>query len=151
MATNVLSASRARLRWPFAPVRRARERAAADSWIVQRRHAFSTNPVVLDRIVELTSERERIRLAGSLRGAVRDAEHVGISASPLNRRAVSECDKELTALADRLADLDRGVAPRGVVMVVHLLTDGGSPLYGRGSGRDLRDYVEVTHAALDGA
>ena len=43
------------------------------------------------------------------------------------------------------------VAPRGVVLIVHLLTDGGSPLYGRGRGRDLRDYVEVTHAALDGA
>ena len=36
-------------------------------------------------------------------------------------------------------------------MVLHLLTDGGSPLYGHAGGRDLRDYVEVAHAALDGA
>ena len=137
--------------WPFTAIRRARARAAADSWIVQRRHVFSTNPVVLDRVVELTSERERMRLAGSLRGAVRDSEHVGLSASPLNRRAVSECAPELTALADRLADLDHAVAPRGVVMVLHLLTDGGSPLYGHAAGRDLRDYVEVANTALDDA
>ena len=108
MAIDVLPAAGMRRHWPFTALRRARERAAADSWIVQRRHAFSTNPIVLDRIVELTSERERMRLAGSLRGAVRDAERIGISASPLNRRAVSECARELTALADRLADLDRG-------------------------------------------
>ena len=82
MAIDVLSASGMRRHWPFAALRRARERAAADSWIVQRRHAFSTNPVVHDRIVELTSERERMRLAGSLRGAVRDAERIGISAQP---------------------------------------------------------------------
>ncbi len=151
MAIDVISASGMRRHWPFTALRRARERAAADSWIVQRRHAFSTNPVVRDRVVELTSERERMRLAGSLRGAIRDAERIGISASPLNRRAISESAAELTALADRLADLDLAVAPRGVVMVLHLLTDGGSPLYGRGSGSNLRDYAEVTHAALDGA
>jgi hypothetical protein len=140
-----------RRHWPFAAFRRARARAAADSWIVQRRHAFSTNPVVLERIAELTSERERVRLADSLHGAVRDAERIGFSASPLNRRAVSESAAELTSLADRLADLDRAATPRGAVLALHLLTDGGSPLYGRGSSRDLREHVAVIHDALDDA
>ncbi len=57
----------------------------------------------------MTSRQERTLLAKSLRGAVRDAGRLGFSASPLNRRAVSECSRELTELAKRLED-DRPVA-----------------------------------------
>jgi hypothetical protein len=151
MATNVSSdLRRPRWLWPLGFVRRARRRAAADAWIVERAHAFSPNTAVHGRIDELTSPRTRTRLAGSLQGAVRDAERIGISASPLNRRAVSECSRELTELAERLED-DRPVGSRGVALVLRLLTDGSSPLYGSGNGARLEAQVAVIRSALDDA
>lgn len=112
-------------------------------------HTFIPNDAVRRRIGELTSPRERTRLAKSLLGAIRDAGRPGLSASPLNRRAIVSCADELTELARLLSDLDRPVAPRGLVLVLRLLTDGGSPLYGRESGVALRAEVTRISAALE--
>jgi hypothetical protein len=149
MAIDVRSASRPHRPTPFGFFRRARERAAADQWLVARTHTFSTDPAVRRRIAELTSVRERTRIAKSLLGAVREVGHPGISASPLNRRAVVECADELTELAERFADLDQPVAPRGVVLTLSLLTDGSSPLYGHDRGDGLPLAVGRIRAALD--
>jgi hypothetical protein len=150
MAIDILSAPRPRRLSPFAVFRRARERAAADRWLVERTHIFSTDAIVRRRIAELTSFHERTRIAKSLLGAVRDAGHPGISASPLSRRAVVECADELTELAQRLSDLDRPVAPRGVVLALRLLTDGGSALYARDRSAELPFAVARIRAALEG-
>lgn len=150
MAIDVRSASRLHRPTPFGFFRRARERAAADRWLLARTHTFSTDPAVRRRIAELTSFRERTRIRKSLLGAVREAGHPGISASPLSRRAVVDCAEELTDLAERFADLDQPVAPRGVVLTLRLLTDGSSPLYGRDRGQELPLAVARIRAALDG-
>jgi hypothetical protein len=149
MAIDVLSASRPHRPSPFGLFRRPRERAAADRWLAERRHAFSPNEAVRRRIAELTTPRERRLVARSLRGAVQDAGRIGLSASPLNRRALAECADEIVALAERLSDLDRAVAPRGVVLVLRLVTDGASPLYGRGTGAELRAEVARIRTALE--
>jgi hypothetical protein len=150
MAIDVHSAARPHRSAPFGFFRRARERAAADRWLVARTHTFSTDPAVRPRIAELTSFRERTRIAKSLLGAVRDARRTGISASPLSRRAVVECADELTELAERFANLDLPVAPRGVVLALRLLTDGSSPLYARDRSAELRVAVTRIRAALEG-
>lgn len=149
MATGILFTSPPRRHSPLAFFRRARERAAADRWLEERRHAFGPNDAVRRRIAELTSQRERTLLAKSLRGAVRDAGHPGFSASPLSRRAVVASADELTELADRLSDLSRSVAPRGVVLVLRLLTDGNSPLYARERAAELPAEVARIRLALE--
>jgi hypothetical protein len=149
MAIDVLSASRPHRPSRFRVFRRARERAAADRWLVARTHTFSTDVAIRRRIAELTSSDERTRIAKSLLGAVRDAARPGISASPLSRRVVAECADELTELAQRLSDLDRPVAPRGVILALRLLTDGGSPLYAHDRGAELPGTVARIRIALE--
>jgi hypothetical protein len=149
MAIDVLPASRRHRHAPLGFFRRARERAAADRWLVARTHTFSTDHAVRRRIAELTSFRERTRIAKSLLGAVRDARRTGISASPLSRRAIVECADELTELAERFADLDRPVAPSGVVLTLRLLTDGSSPLYAHDRSAELPVAVARIRAALE--
>ena len=144
------SAERRLSRW-FAFLWRARDRAAADRWLQERRHASGPNDAVRRRIAELTSRRERTLLAKSLRGAVRDAEHPAFAATPLSRHAVVESADELTELADRLSDLDRPVAPRGVVLVVRLLTEGESPLYAREREAELPAELARIRSALEPA
>ncbi len=52
-------------------------------------------------------------------------------AVPLNRRGVRPYTAALVALADRVGDLSRPVAPRGMLLVEDLLVGGDSPLYAR--------------------
>ena len=151
MSSHTSDGSSARRDSRFAFLRRARERAAADRWLQERRHAFGPNDAVRRRIEELTSRRERTLLAKSLRGAVRDAGHPGFAATPLSRHAVVESADELTELADRLSDLDRPVAAREVVLVTRLLTEGESPLYARERGAELPAEVARIRSALEPA
>jgi hypothetical protein len=150
MAIDVHSASGHHRPAPFGFFfRRARERAAADQWLVTHTHPFSDDAVVRRRIAELTSVRERTRIAKSLLGAVRDARRPGISASPLSRRAIVECADELTELAERLLDLDQPVAPRGVVQVRRFLTDGSSPLYAHDRAAELAAETTRIRTSLE--
>lgn len=129
--------------------RRARERVAADRWLEGRAHTVGASDAVRRRIAELTSPRERTRLAKSLLGAVRDARRPGLSAIPLDRRAVADRADELAELAGRLADLDRPVTAQAVALVHRLLTDGDSPLYAYGRGDDLPAELARIRAALE--
>lgn len=70
-------------------------------------------------------------------------------ASPLNRPGLLPYVRELRALADRLADLDRPASRRGLMLVRQLLTDGGSPLYDRDRIGDLPGTVKTILIALD--
>lgn len=150
MAIDVHSGTHSHRHAPFGFFRRARERGAADQWLVTHSHPVSDEDIVRRRIVELTSIRERTRIAKSLLGAVRDARRPGISASPLSRHAIVECADELTELAERFSDLDQPVAPRGVVLALRLLTDGGGPLYAHDRSADLPVTVARIRAALEG-
>jgi hypothetical protein len=122
-------------------------RWAADAELLRR----TTPPLRLAwRVEELVEPKNRLGLARSIRQLVHDsAARYLPSASPLNRLAVRAESESLHALADRLADLDRTVAPRGVLLVERLLTDGFSPLYERESSDDLPPYLDIALAALE--
>jgi hypothetical protein len=128
---------------------RRRERAAADAWLIERTHTVTGDPRITRRIAELTSARHRLTLARSLRGVVHDARRPGISASPLNRRAVLAAAAALNDVASLLEDARHPVTPRGVLLTTRLLTDGGSPLYGRRAAGDLADAAGEICAALE--
>ena len=89
------------------------------------------------RGLELTSARKRLQLVRSLEGVVCELRGpVRLpGASPLNRVGLRPYEQELSALAERLAALDRPVRERGVRLVHELVTDGGSPLYDRAAER----------------
>jgi hypothetical protein len=105
------------------------KRAAADADLARRERP----PLRLAwRVEEHVNTKNRLDLAHSLRSLVRDARPSYLpSASPFNRLAVRAESEELLALATRLADLERPVAARGVVLLDRLLTDGSGPLYDR--------------------
>ena len=96
-----------------------------------------------------TTPRVRRRLARSVRGVVPKLSASRLpGASPLNRVALRPCCAELLAIADRLDDLDRPVAPVGIRAVRRLLTEPGSALYAR-DGLDPRFELRSVLRSLD--
>jgi hypothetical protein len=76
--------------------------------------------------------RERLMLGDSVREIVSAVSpRLLPGASPLNRVALRPYCAELTALADRLDDLDRPVSLSGMHAVRRLLTDPDGVLYAR--------------------
>jgi hypothetical protein len=133
----------------FAKLRARRElralRAAADIDLARR----DRPPLRLSwRVEELVSTKNRLDLAHSLRSLVRDARPSYLpSASPFNRLVVRTESDQLLAVATRLADLERPVAARGVVLLDRLLTDGSGPLYDR---ERADEFGPTLDAILDG-
>jgi hypothetical protein len=115
-------------------------RASADAELARR----TLPPLRLAwRVEELVATRNRLDLAHSVRSLVRDAEPRYLpSASPFNRLAVRAEANRLLAVAARLADLERPVAARGVVLVDRLLTDGSGPLYDRELADDFASAID---------
>ena len=108
------------------------------------------SPRLAWRTEELISADSRIELGRSLTDVVHSAdERLLPSASPLNRATVRASRAQLLALAARLCDLPRPVAPRGVLLVEKLLRDGAGPLYGRSRLSELRVAVDQALAALE--
>jgi hypothetical protein len=132
-------------------LRLGRARADADRWI--RYHPTSPPPsaFVADRIEALVRPRQRLALASSLRGSVETAFRPGVTiVSVLHLPAVREHASLIGRLAERLAELDRSVHPRGVVLTLDLLTDGCSPLYEPRRRADLGPALLTILAALEG-
>ena len=115
-------------------------RAAADTDLARR----DRPPLRLAwRVEELVGTKNRLDLAHSVRSLVRDARPRYLpSASPFNRLVVRAESDQLLAMAARLADLERPVAARGVVLLERLLTAGSGPLYDR-------DRVDEFGSTLD--
>lgn len=122
-------------------------RASADAELGRR----SLPPLRLAwRVEELVATKNRLDLAHSLRSLVRDAQPKYLpSASPFNRLAVRAESDRLNDVASRLADLERPVAARGVVLLDRLLTDGSGPLYDREVGDDLGPTLDRILDALE--
>jgi hypothetical protein len=101
------------------------------------------------RVEELVAPKNRLDLAHSLRSLVHEAgPRYLASASPVNRLAVRAESDALLALAGRLSDLKRPVAPRGVVLVERLLVEPSGPLYDRDLADDLPPYLDCAFTAL---
>ena len=108
------------------------------------------SPRLAWRTEELIAEDRRIQLGRSLIDVVHAAdERLLPGASPLNRNSVRAQRAELLQLAARLCDLSRPVAPRGVLLVDRLVSDGSSSLFSRAPNRLLVEAGEAL-AALDG-
>jgi hypothetical protein len=122
-------------------------RAASDDELVRR----EDTPLRLAwRAEELVAPKNRLELAHSLRSLVRDsAARYLPSASPVNRAAVRCESRTLLELAGRLADVDRAVAARGVILVDRLLVDGSGPLYDRARAAELPHDLERALRALE--
>ena len=67
---------------------------------------------------------------------------------PLNRVGVRPYAAAIAALADRVGDLSRPVAPRGMLLLEDLLTHGDSPLYARQNVKQLPDRLREIELAL---
>jgi hypothetical protein len=92
------------------------------------------------RAEELVTTKSRLDLAHDLRSLVRHASaRLLPAASPVNRGSVRVESPVLHQLADRLSDLGRPVAPRGVVMLRRLLDDRYGPVYERDRASELGD------------
>jgi hypothetical protein len=139
----------------LAPVRRFRAhrelaaaRRAADAELLATalpspRFAWRTN--------ELCSVEHRRALAESVVQVVKTSETRYLpSASPLNRVAAREQLALLLQVAAALADTDRHVPPRGVLLVERLLTGSKSPLYQRSPTNGLRAALTDALKALEG-
>ena len=122
-------------------------RWAADAELVRR----DTPPLRLAwRVEELVTPKSRLELAHTLRSLVREASpRYLVSASPVNRLAIRAEAETLLAASARLADLDRPVAARGVILMERLLIDGSGPLYDRELVDDLPAYLDTALAALE--
>lgn len=102
------------------------------------------------RVEELVTTKSRLDLAHSLRSLVRDASGRYLpAASPINRNAVRAHSATFAALADRLANLDRPVAARGVVILRRLLVDPSGPLYDRERAEELPAFLDALLEALE--
>ncbi len=71
------------------------------------------------------------------------------SASPINRVAVRAESEAILDVAARLADTERPVAARGVVLADRLMTDGSGPLFDRERVDELPAYLDSTLYALE--
>jgi hypothetical protein len=136
--------------------------ATRDRWLLRRqadgllRTGIKVHPqsaLLVWRAAELTSLRNRRIFSSSLKSLTRELLRPSVvSAVPLNRRAVRPHHALLQQLASRLDQVDRPVAPRGMVLVEELLTDGlTSPLYVAGCNSDVPAVaLERCLSALDG-
>jgi hypothetical protein len=122
-------------------------RAAADTDLARR----DRPPLRLAwRVEELVGTKNRLDLAHSVRSLVRDARPSYLpSASPFNRLVVRAESDALLAVAARLADLERPVAARGVVLLERLLTDGSGPLYDRERADEFGPTLDTILEALE--
>lgn len=107
------------------------------------------------RARQLTTPKARRRASRNLRGIVKHVERLGsqldLSAVVIDRHAVWAARQALLGLADRLEGAGH-VNPRGMVLAMALVTDGGSsPVYGQGA-RTLVDAIwEISDALGDEA
>jgi hypothetical protein len=124
-----------------------RERRRADRMILAGRRTENLSW----RLDELTSPTERRSLARSLKRLVRtlDGRYLP-GASPVNRLAARPLVPRFEALSALLADVERPVDPRGVVLVERLLA-GGSSLYSYERAGELTRSFDDAFTALGGS
>jgi hypothetical protein len=122
-------------------------RARADRELVEAR---LPSPRLAWRSAELVADEHRIGLARDLTDVLRASdERLLPGSTPIDRAAVRACRAQLLALAGRVCDLDRPVAPRGVLLVEALFGDGSGPIYGDGDGARLAREIAAASEALE--
>jgi hypothetical protein len=132
--------------------RRERRAVRAARWRADTEIMLTTSPPlrVAWRVEELVTTKSRLDLAHAVRSLVRHSSARFLpAASPVNRGAVRGESARFLAIADRLADLDRPVAARGIVLLQRLLDDLGGPLYDRDRVDELGTSLDAVLDALE--
>lgn len=101
-----------------------RQRAVADEWLLWGALPRAHSPLLAWRAEELTSQRNRQRLARLCRRFIAELSDPRCRAYATNRPAMRAHYRGLVELADRLEDPDRAVSPAGVALAERLLADG---------------------------
>ncbi|HTU86892.1 MAG TPA: hypothetical protein VMF57_15050 [Solirubrobacteraceae bacterium] len=135
---------------------RVRMRVAAKRTFLTRQLAQgadpSSTPELALRAYQLTSDRNRRRLARTLRRAISEARDPAVTrrmVSIINRYAIFEAGDAIQQTIARLASPDP-VEVKGMAMLEQIVTDGlTSPLYNRAEPGTLRRQLLVTKAELD--
>ena len=126
-------------------MRAARRNADAE---LARSRDRSTTPRLAGRGARHDQEPPRSRAFAAL-ARTRRERAVPARGLPVNRNAVRADSATFAALADRLADLDRPVAARGVVLLRRLLVDPSGPLYDRERAEELPAFLDALLEALE--
>jgi hypothetical protein len=104
------------------------------------------------RAAQLTSDRRRKRLVGTLRGIISDAHHPLVTRARviiINRAAVLEAEEAINAMIVRLNSAEP-VGAEGMAIAERMLSNAArSPLYNSAEPGTLRRVVRVATAALD--
>ncbi len=129
----------------------ARRREAADS-VIATLPAKRVPRGLRWRADELTSPRERRRLARGLRSVLKLIDRPGsiaVTPVPLNWRAIRRERQTVEEVASLLADTRRPVSPRGVLLARRLVLDYlESPLYARRKANELHQVLARLRAEL---
>ena len=127
------------------------DRERADEWIALRAGPPPEDELLRARIDELLDPALRDALACSFRRIAQEALSTGGVASParLNRPTLRPQAPALMAVADRLDDRTRPVAPRGVALAYRLVTAGAGPLYLCHRADELGPKLQTMLAALE--
>jgi hypothetical protein len=123
------------------------ERERADRELIETR---LPSPRLAWRTAELVADDYRIALARDLTDLLRGAdERLLPGSAPIDRAAVRGCRAQLLALAGRICDLTRPVAPRGILLIERLFDDGSGPVYGTGDASRLDAQIAAASEALE--
>jgi hypothetical protein len=123
------------------------ERERADRELLETR---LPSPRLAWRTAELVAEEHRVELARDLTDLLRGAdERLLPGSAPIDRAAIRACRARLLALAGRVCDLERPVAPRGILLVERLFDNGSGPLYGVGDDARLALQIAAASEALE--
>jgi hypothetical protein len=124
-------------------------RRTADRLIIHEPSSSASMELVRWRSAELTARETRDALRRELERTIAALDPRKLpSASPLRRPAARANVELLLAIEHRVAD-GRPVSPRGVLLVLQLLRDGGSPLYTDDAERTLPRALRRTLGALE--
>ena len=127
----------------FAPWQKARQRQLADAWLRSSNGTFIPEKYG-SRAEELCSPKHRRMLAETLRKIERSANDRTLGRSTIvDLAAVRAHRQELRALVRLLETHEAPVTPAGMLRVVDLITEAGSPLYAV-RGERLGEEIAVT-------
>lgn len=128
----------------LAPTSKVRERRAADDWLRSSTGAFVPDKYA-ERAAELSSSKHRLMLAKTLRKIERIADERALGRPTiLDLTAVRAHRNELRSLVTLLEDDGEPIAAAGMLRVVDLITQAGSPLYGTTQGARLDAEIATT-------
>lgn len=127
---------------------RARRRMVADEWLVWGAIPRSESRLLAPRAEELVSPRSRRGLASVCRRYVAEIGDPPCRAYAVNRAALRDHVGSLARLADWLADLERPVSARGVLLAREVV-DGNGPLFSRQRADELGPALRRALHALE--